>query len=79
MGRIAMSDLPELAGWLTVPEAADDLSLSRQRVYQMIEEGKIKTCHRLGRRPVWIIREAEVRHMVEDKNRGAGVEESAGA
>jgi excisionase family DNA binding protein len=62
-----MEELPELEGWLTLPEAASDLQISRQRFYQMVQEGKITTCRRLGRRPIYIVREQEIQELLADK------------
>lgn len=58
--------LPELEGWLTFTEAAEELGISRQRFYQLAEatdaEGnpRVQTAHRLGARPTYIVRTAEV-------------------
>ena len=60
-----LADLPVLAGWLTFPEAARALGVSRQRFYQMVEEGKITTAVRVGPRPYHLVEEQEI-----DKLRG---------
>lgn len=58
--------LPELEGWLTFTEAAEVLKISRQRFYQLAEAvdehgtPRIKTAQRLGARPTYIVRTAEV-------------------
>lgn len=61
--------LPELEGWLTFPEIAEYLGISRQRVHQLAESGVITSAHRLGKRPTYIAREAEVKLL---KNRKSG-------
>ena len=53
-------DLPVLAGWLSLPEAAVELGVSPQRVHGMIREGKIISAHAVGRKPVIIVLEDEI-------------------
>lgn len=55
-----LKELPELAGWLTFGEAAAELGISGERFRQMAQEGKLTTAHRIGRRPVGIVQEAEI-------------------
>jgi len=58
--------LPELEGWLTFTEAAETLGISRQRFYQLAEAvdvngvPRVKTAQKLGARPTYIVRTAEV-------------------
>lgn len=62
---IRMEDLPELEGWLTLPEAAKLLGLTRQRVYQMVQVGTLKSVMKLGDKPTYIIRKAEIEPLVQ--------------
>lgn len=64
---INTAGLPRLEGWQTVPEAASDLGVTRQRFYQMVNEGKIQTVHTIGRRPVLIVRTAEIVKLVRER------------
>lgn len=66
-------DLPELEGWITLPEAAQVLGVSRSMAHIMVfgTEQKIKTAHRLGHKPLIVCREAEIRKMKEDKDKAA--------
>lgn len=65
--RRSLSELPALEGWMTFPEAAAALGISRQRMHQLAElvreDGtpELETASRLGTRPVYVIRSAEVR------------------
>lgn len=61
--------LPELEGWLTFPEIAAYLGISRQRVHQLVESGVITTAHRRGH--MYLAREAEVRALRERKQNTA--------
>lgn len=58
----SLQDLPELAGWLTFGEAAIEMGISVERVRQLVSKPnpKLTTARRIGRRPLGIIREAEV-------------------
>jgi Helix-turn-helix domain len=58
-----MDTLPVLKGWWTLPEAADYLEVKRQRFYQMVQEKKVQSVHQLGRRPIYVVREAEIREL----------------
>lgn len=61
-----LRQLPELEGWLTFTEAAETLGISRQRFYQLAEAidehgtPRVKTAQKLGARPTYIVRTAEV-------------------
>jgi hypothetical protein len=58
----SLNDLPELPGWLTFGEAAALMEISVERVRQLASEpnAKLTTARRIGRRPLGIVREAEV-------------------
>ncbi len=62
--------LPELEGWLTFTQAAVELGISRQRFYQLAEAGQLQTAHRLGERPTYIVRTAEVRALKRQRSGG---------
>lgn len=54
----------EIEGYLTVPEAAHDLGLSRQRGYQLVHAGKFRSATKVGRKPVILIRDQEVKTIL---------------
>lgn len=62
-----LKELPELPGWLTFPEAAAELGISGERFRQMAQEGKLKTAHRIGRRPVGIVQESEILEIAAER------------
>jgi flavin-dependent dehydrogenase len=68
---IDLAELPELEGWLSFPVAADRLKVTRQRLHQMLQEGKFETARRIpgtGKRPAgYVIREAEVNKILEEQ------------
>lgn len=64
--------LPELEGWLTFTQAAMELGISRQRFYQLAEAGQLQTAQRLGERPTYIVRTAEVRALKRQRSGGSG-------
>lgn len=68
----SLSELPELEGWLTFGEAAEDLDRTGERIRQMAQEGKFQTAHRLGRRPIGVIRESEVKEILRTRGEAAG-------
>jgi Helix-turn-helix domain len=65
---VDMTQVPELDGWLSVPVAAQELGVSRQRVFQMIQEGRIKSVRQIpgvGERPAaYVVRKAEIDQLV---------------
>jgi hypothetical protein len=65
----SLMDLPELVGWLTFGEAAREMNISVERVRQLASEPhpKLTTARRIGRRPLGIVREAEVREWIARK------------
>lgn len=65
----SLMDLPELAGWLTFGEAAQEMGISVERVRQLASQPnpRLTTARRIGRRPLGVIREAEVRRWIERK------------
>lgn len=69
--RRDLKALPELEGWVTFTEAAGILGISRQRFYQLAESGAVETARRLGARPTYIVREAEVEGMKEQRQLGS--------
>jgi hypothetical protein len=56
-------EVPELEGQVSLPKAGLELGVSRQRMFQMIDEGKLKTVRRIpgaGVRPAaYVISTAE--------------------
>lgn len=62
--RRDLRELPELEGWLSFPDAARELGISRQRLHQLAEKDPpvIETARRVGRYgvPFYVMREAEV-------------------
>lgn len=62
--------LPELEGWLTFTQAAMELGISRQRFYQLAEADQVQTAQRLGERPTYIVRTAEVKAMKRQRQGG---------
>jgi len=65
-----IADVEELDGWLSLPVAAQRLGVTRQRVYQMIQEGRIPSAAvrkipGVGDRPAAdVVREAEIDQIV---------------
>jgi hypothetical protein len=63
----SLNVLPELAGWLTFGEAAVEMDITVERVRQLATNDKLRTARRLGRRPIGIVREAEVQEWKRRK------------
>lgn len=57
------SEAPRLNDWITLPEAAEVLGISKQAVHKMASAGDIKTIHLIGNRPVYVVAEAEIRAL----------------
>jgi hypothetical protein len=80
--KMRMEDLPELEGWVSLPAAAEQLGRTRQRASQLAESGEFKTAHRImgtaGTRPALIVvREAELRVKLEERERAAASKQEA--
>ena len=58
-----MSDLPEIRDWVTGPQAAEMLGISRSAVHKKMMDGEFKTLHRLGDRPHLVVLRTEVEQM----------------
>ena len=55
--------LKPLDGWITLGEAAEDLGISREAVHRLVQRGTLKRLRTVGRRPVIIVREKDVRAL----------------
>ena len=80
----SLMELPELPGWLTLGEAAEEMGVSVERVRQLVSQPnpQLRTARRIGRRPLGIVREAEVAEWKQRKADAAAArqqEESAPA
>lgn len=67
-------DIPELEDLLSVPVAATKyLGVTRQRVFQMLDEGKLTFIRKIsgaGKRPAaYVVSKAEVEGLVEAQKR----------
>lgn len=58
-------DAPVLEGWITLTDAAELLGISKQAVHKMVTSHKITTLHKIGRKPLYIMREAEITRLRE--------------
>lgn len=64
---LSLTTLPELAGWMTLGEAAQALGVSTERIRQMATSsgaGRLKTAHQIGKRPIGVVREAEITEIL---------------
>lgn len=63
--------IPVLPGWVSLPVAAAQLDVKRQRLFQMIDEGKLTTVHRIpgaGSRPAaYVVRVEEVNRLLAEQ------------
>jgi hypothetical protein len=73
----SLKELPELSGWITFGEAALLLDVTGERIRQMAQEGKLTTAHRIGHRPVGIVRESEIQAMVRAREAEADARQLA--
>ena len=53
-------------GWLTVPEAAEDLRIPRTRCYELIAQGQLPAV-RIGQRSIRVHREELERFLLETR------------
>lgn len=63
--------IPELEGWITTTDAAGILGVSKQAIHKMIDAGKISTSRKIGKKPLYVMREEEISKIHEDKEAAA--------
>lgn len=54
-------DVPELAGWCSIQEAADRLGISRQAVWSRLSRGDFPSARRVGE--MYVLLESEVEKL----------------
>lgn len=63
--------VPSLKGWVSFPDAADRLGISRQRVFQMLDEHKLTSARQLagaGNRPAaYVISDREMDRLLAEQ------------
>jgi hypothetical protein len=82
--EMAELNVPRLEGWITLTDASEILGISRWAVHKMCmptarKPPVLKTVRYVGdpSRPVYIVREAEVKQLKRERDQAA-VEEAAG-
>jgi predicted site-specific integrase-resolvase len=63
--KLTEMDVPTLWGWLTLPEVAERLGVSRQYVHTQAVSGKFQTLHRIG--SIYIVSTDEVENSLTQK------------
>lgn len=58
---------PVLPGWLTLPDAGDCLGVTRKRSYQMYDEGRFASAHKIGDRPLIVVSVTEVQRIKAER------------
>ena len=46
--KLTQKEIPELDGWMTIPDAARAMKLSRQYVHRLAASGSFTSLHRVG-------------------------------
>jgi hypothetical protein len=72
---VKLKDLPVLEGWMSLPDAARALEVTRQRIHQQVDGGEFKTARRIG--TFAIVREAEVLEKVALKEKAKAAAQKA--
>lgn len=62
--------LPEIHDWITGPQVADMLGITRSAVHRKMTLGDFKTLHRLGDRPYLVVLRSEVERMKAERGEG---------
>lgn len=60
-----LKELPVLEGWISLPDAARKMNISRQRIHQLVDAGRFTTACRIG--TFAIVREAEVDKLLTSR------------
>jgi len=69
-----IAEIKRLEGWMTFGEAADELSLSRQRVHKMVwdeQEFASEDIRAIGDRPLYVLRAEAVLAKRRERERRA--------
>jgi hypothetical protein len=69
--RFNSEDVPELPGWVTIPDAAKILNLSRQYVHRLAVSGTFTSLHRVGSTfviNVWEVNDIAGNYEILDKD-----------
>lgn len=64
--KVDAEDVPVVEEYVSLPDAADEMGLSRKRVHQMAGEGKFKTLRKLSKegRPTFMIKRTELAEII---------------
>jgi predicted DNA-binding transcriptional regulator AlpA len=65
-----LSYLPQVRDWVTGPQAAELLGISRSAVHKKMMEGEFNTLHRLGERPYLVVLRSEVEQKSVERREG---------
>ena len=65
---MSLKDAPKLGDWITVAEAKDLLEMSKQGVHKLIAAGTFHTIHRIGKRPIYVMSESEVKNVAAERH-----------
>lgn len=60
-----LKDLPPLEGWMTLPDAARDIGITRSRIHQLLGKNRFETARRIG--TFAVVRTAEVEKYKKNK------------
>jgi excisionase family DNA binding protein len=58
---VTTNEYPPMEGWLTIPEVAKTLGVTRQRAHQIIKSGGIKGARTIGENAVIVVPEDAVK------------------
>lgn len=62
-----LSNIPPLADWLTGPQVAKALGLTRQSVHKMMLDGTFESVHAVGEKPVYVVSLKEVQKVAQQR------------
>lgn len=64
------TDIPVLEGWMTIPEAASKLGISRQYAYKRAADGFFESLHKIGdEKETFVVKTEEVSRKLEARHR----------
>lgn len=69
---VSYLEIPRLEGWLSVPEAAFALGVSKQMIHKMIHSLNVFNCERdvrkVGDKPMYLVRESAVEALRKSRD-----------
>lgn len=69
---VSYTEIPRLEDWLSIPEAAFELGVSKQMIHKMIHSLKVfnsdRDVRKVGEKPMYLVRESAVEALKKSRS-----------